>query len=891
MAVNVLNEIFSWAATLPAWQADALRRLMRQGELSPGDTSDILKMIKADHGYTDASSPAPVPQPLLKSHLPALMDDRRSVVLRRMHGLSNVNALAPGQSLKFIDKGITVIYGDNAAGKSGYSRVLKRACRARDKAEAILPNVLGKTKPTGPATASFELFVQDKVRTITWTDGTPPPEELGRLIVFDSKCATFYIEKANQVIYVPSGLDVLPKMAALFGNLRAQLQAELSGIAPAPKCLGEFCPSSKTGEWVAQLSAKTSVQELERRAEFTSADLARLTQLRSKLAELKATDSKARAASLRRLKRRVEQLAGSLALLEGALSAAVISKLQNLQADAESARAAAQLASELSFANEPLPDVGGPVWREMFEAARRYSERSAYQGQVFPVVEGKARCPLCQQELGAEAKERLQRFDQFIRDDTAQQAKLKGAAFASERSRLDQLDAVTLAADVELLPEIASVAAETASRLEAYISALQLCALAVVKACADMAWSSLPTLPPSPGNELARLSEQLEAEAAELDKASQPEEQTRLERERGELEALEKLGRYKEELLTYVAGLKRQTILKTCIEATSTTNISRKASEIAKKAITGVLEKALGEEMTNLGVTHVQLQIKKAGELGNTLHQLQLANAVDAKALLSSVLSEGEQRVVAIAAFLSEIRASGAVCGMIFDDPVCSLDHNYRMKVAARLVTEGREQQVIIFTHDIIFLLALQDQAARQQIPLETQTIRRLGPDAGICEEELPWPAMDVKRRLGHLKQVGQKAAAYHAKAEQDAYEALASHGYGLLRETWERTVEERLLNDTVQRFRQGIETQRLRRVVVENGDWIRIEQSMSKCSEWMTGHDKAAGKGTPFPDPSEFKADIVTLEAFLQELQARQDKAEKGRRVLEKPPALSISA
>jgi hypothetical protein len=150
---------------------------------------------------------------------------------------------------------------------------------------------------------------------------------------------------------------------------------------------------------------------------------------------------------------------------------------------------------------------------------------------------------------------------------------------------------------------------------------------------------------------------------------------------------------------------------------------------------------------------------------------------------------------------------------------------------------------------------------------------------------------MDVKRRLGHLKQVGQKAAAYHAKAEQDAYEALASHGYGLLRETWERTVEERLLNDTVQRFRQGIETQRLRRVVVENGDWIRIEQSMSKCSEWMTGHDKAAGKGTPFPDPSEFKADIVTLEAFLQELQARQDKAEKGRRVLEKPPALSISA
>jgi len=61
---------------------------------------------------------------------------------------------------------------------------------------------------------------------------------------------------------------------------------------------------------------------------------------------------------------------------------------------------------------------------------------------------------------------------------------------------------------------------------------------------------------------------------------------------------------------------------------------------------------------------------------------------------------------------------------------------------------------------------------------------------------------MEVKGRLGHLSQVAQKAASHHAKGEQNVYEALASNGYGLLRETWERAVEERLLNDSVQRFR-----------------------------------------------------------------------------------------
>lgn len=43
---------------------------------------------------------------------------------------------------------MTVIYGDNGSGKSGYSRVLKRACRTRDQMEAIHPNA---HLPTGKA--------------------------------------------------------------------------------------------------------------------------------------------------------------------------------------------------------------------------------------------------------------------------------------------------------------------------------------------------------------------------------------------------------------------------------------------------------------------------------------------------------------------------------------------------------------------------------------------------------------------------------------------------------------------------------------------------------------------------------------------------------------------
>lgn len=62
-------------------------------------------------------------------------------MLKRMHSLKHVNALAADQSIEFASSGVTVIYGENAAGKSGYSRVLKRACHAREKKSDVLPNV------------------------------------------------------------------------------------------------------------------------------------------------------------------------------------------------------------------------------------------------------------------------------------------------------------------------------------------------------------------------------------------------------------------------------------------------------------------------------------------------------------------------------------------------------------------------------------------------------------------------------------------------------------------------------------------------------------------------------------------------------------------------------
>ena len=70
----------------------------------------------------------------------------------------------------------------------------------------------------------------------------------------------------------------------------------------------------------------------------------------------------------------------------------------------------------------------------------------------------------------------------------------------------------------------------------------------------------------------------------------------------------------------------------------------------------------------------------------------------------NAILSEGEQKVLAISDFISEMRLSEINKGIIFDDPVTSLDDYRKNEIGKRLVEESIKKQVIIFTHDLVFV-------------------------------------------------------------------------------------------------------------------------------------------------------------------------------------------
>jgi energy-coupling factor transporter ATP-binding protein EcfA2 len=815
---------------------------------------------------------------------------RSVVILKSMYGVKNVNALAPDQILKFALKGVTVVYGCNASGKSGYSRVLKKACRARGQDKDVLPNVFAPYNPDAVAEALFDTSAGGQDRTERWVDKQPAPDSLASIAVFDAEAARFYVDEDNDVVYIPYGLDVFDKLGDLCTSLRAQLEVELStSLGELPKDLTALEPKTSVGRLIQSLTYKTDVAEVENLAKLTQSELERLERLRRLITQIEANQPEVMAAQCRRFRSRIEKLRDGIIALDNGLSAEKCNNLGLLQTKAREAAEAARLASEEAFKNQPLQGVGSGPWREMFEAARRYSELLAYPGYSFPYTAGDSRCVLCQQPLEEEAKQRMQSFEKFIKEDTARQAEIAEAKMKQEWGNFCGLQLHPELADPAIVEEIGEADPDCKELLVQYLKSADMLATSIRQSYEKHEWGEMTALGPTPVPCLNALAEAMETKAKEYDVSIQPEDQQKLRLEFEELNARKVLSAHKSLAIDHLNKKIYQHRIQQCINDTDTREISFRGRAIMNKAVTQVLKNNLDDELRSLGAGHIKLDLVQKVRAGTTFHCLKLQSTTYGNVSVSDVLSEGEQRAVAIASLLAEVRRASHFSGLVFDDPVSSLDHIWRHKVAKRLVREGTDRQIIIFTHDIAFLCAIQKECDEQGVPIHKNAMQ-LGPEGyGMCNPPygVPWEAMRVQERVQHLHLRCKEAEGEYNAKQMDKYRDLSRHCYDLLRQCWERAVEEVLFNKVVERFDPEVNTKSLIEVSVTDDDYVKIDHAMSKCSEIV--HDAAAAVNKPMPPPEELRQDIESLGTFVQEIRARRKAIKNGREKQLKAPAPEI--
>lgn len=868
--MTILQEIHTWSKTLPAWQQDAIARLYEDRTLSATDLEDLYALLKSEAGIPDPNGRTP--KQLQDTQIALPTDSARIVQLLKVKNLAHVNTLANGGSIPIAPHGLTVIYGENGAGKSGYSRVFKHACRARDRREPILPNAHLDPKSVGAPEAVFETVIDGVVTDLHWRYGIAAPEPLSDISIFDTYCARAYIDNHGDFAYAPYGLDILEGLVVACNKLKTRATQDKQASTPSDSVYTALTREQTSVAKALLAIPGTKPEQIESLATLSQETSNRLALLTKTLAE---ADPKQKAQTLRQKASRITSLKDRIGTVIAEISDEKLNQLHQLIEKSKSTKAAADLAAT-EFKQTPgqLTGTGTDEWKALFESARAFAQ-ICYSEHEFPNIPDGATCPLCQNELGEAGALRLVQFDNFIKQaaETAANEARTLAATAYRATQQVNLDLSFRDALLEELAEIdAAIAAECTLMQESLIARQK----SVVQAAgAEILWENIVKLPKSPQSALTSIIDSSLEQAKALEATADEKVRAAMISEKLELDARARLAEIKAAVLEVIAKHETCRILQTCITNLDTRAISRKSTELSRTTASQELADILNEELKRLKVHQLQVVMKPESPGGKT--QFKLVLQLPGGGTPAAILSEGEQRAIAIASFLAEIKLGKGRGGIIFDDPVSSLDHRRRWEVADRLAIESLTRQVIIFTHDIYFLCILEQKAEQHKTSLTKNYIRRTAQGYGVHSPDLPFDVLGTKDRIARLNQMLVEVRRAQKEGRDDDHRHLTSSCYGRLRLTWERCIEEVLLNGAVQRFGEGVSTQRLKSVVVTDDDYREIDAGMTKSSKFE--HDAATAVGRlPIPEPDELEQDIMNLSVWRDSVNSRLKDTAKSR-------------
>jgi energy-coupling factor transporter ATP-binding protein EcfA2 len=883
------SELLEFARTRPVWQQDLIRRICTQPDVSSNDIDQVLQSIKSVEGLAEAQETTPVAE----SHLSQRAAGQHLTArLAAISDVRNANQLAPSQHLPFALKGITLIYGGNGSGKTGYARIVKQLCRARrDKQEPLLGNVY--KVPSGSARAKITYFIGDQQHVFDWEDGTSTPPELSRISVFDAACAPLYADRQNEIEFLPLGLDVLPRLGRVCEILAQKLQQEIIALSKSISVpLPAQTPGTNADKLARRLTLETpqinlpAEEEIQQGADWSNEHQQRLLEIEEELRKL--SEPAKVAAQYRRLKITVDAFEQRLAVVDKLVGTEAVTEYRTQFNKTKAARLAASIVAEGQFGRDPLGKaVGNTAWRRLYEYAEQFSAE-VYPGESFPAT-GKDRvCLLCQQPYDESAADRMRRFRLFIEDTSQKEAEKEDDLLKGQIRKISDLN-IPKSQELDLqfmeLSEREPSFEPIKTGLSLFIQAAAKQKEAVVAALnGESSFDAASTLSSGALSAARDFAVVLDDTAKKFDEAAVSGAATeKLKSEHTELLARQKLNGSIATVLSRRIDIATFHKLQQCKDQCDTTQISRRNSEFREKYLTPEFADQIRKEIEFLGLGYLPVKIDAKTEKGTSYIGVTLSKIVNART--SNILSEGEFRALALACFFAEIANIPNHDGVVVDDPVSSLDHRHIRQVALRLIEEAKARpQLIVFTHDLSFYYGLWISAAEAQIPIYRNWLHNSALGFGVvAADDGPWVVKKTKERMNVLE-IMLAGMPLQDSVPPSVLGKYVNEFYARLRETWERLIEEKLLNGVVGRFQPGVATQSLKGVNVTDEDYQKVFFAMRKASEF-SGHDWALGREGDLPTISMMRGELAAIREYDKELTKRAEQLEKQRRELEQPP------
>ena len=852
---DISKELDGWFKERPAWLQDATRRILDKGELDDADYDELLKICGNNAGVEFEEE---IPKAIgIPAGAFAQEEHAHKVEIGSISKIVGINALNPRNPLS-VPEGLSVIYGQNGAGKSGYTRLLKQICGAKNPGQ-LHPDAFKDLPANQSCTIKYKFDGDD--RELDWSIKHGINEDLSAVELYDSACGSVYVIDENQLAYEPALLRLFTQLTRASDHLSGQIdQLSRSLVSAKPLIPNEYV-LTKSAQWYRTIRAHLKEDVINKQCAWTEQNQKSLDALNVRL---KAPDPKAKATAIRKSKEQVDKLIAGFRNWETKLSNESCDSYLASKKDCSVKQLAASEYAKNIFENSPLTGIGEEAWNLLWEQAREYSETIAYCDHKFPNVEDEAVCVLCQQPLDEPAKKRLTDFEGFVKGELESSAK-------TAKETLDTLEEGYKNTPTEELITSFSTGAGLDDAMTTKVLVLR---ESIVQNSKDLLNAKedeefKTAIDFSVLAELVTLSKDMEIDAKQLDEDAKEDRREEIKKGALELEARKWVSQQKDAISAEVLLLGKKAKIANAKTLVNTTVLTRKKSSLSEELVTAEYIQRFQNEIKSLGAGRIKVRLEKTkSNKGRVYFQIRLEG--NQRGLpVEKILSEGEFRIISLAAFLADVEGHADKSTFVFDDPISSLDQDYEEKVAERLVELSKSRQVLVFTHRLSLMALLNEVSKKQGI--RPNNVGLYKESWGTGEPGLP--PIHAQKTKAAINTLISKITEGRKLLEEQGNEPYSWWAKGVCsntRITIEKIVEYDLLADVVQRFRRPITTQgKLHNVVkVKPEDCAYIDEVMTKYSRYE--HSQPNEVPVPPPEPDELETDLSRLKKWLEEFSAR---------------------
>ena len=871
------NEILKFVAGLPYWQQYLSAHLL--GALPEIKEPDLFKntllYLLQDAKLTTATDP----RPALNITEPASSGDaaKGDVIaglrLKSLANVKNVNAIKQTKPLDFTAN-VTVVYGKNGAGKSGFIRLLNNAFYSRGDRE-ILPNVFepGDGKPE----ADFE-FQQgsEPAYTLKFPTASSRPE-FGQFAVFDSKSVHVHLNEKNELHIEPVEFDFFSNLAALVEKVEEQFDSLIEKRTKANEFTKRFDGESEITKSVGELIADSNLDPLRTLAQLTEEDTQSLADTEKQLSELQVDQVTKRKQELSVIRAKIVSLQQEMKKVVPLLEQAVLDQLKTDIASCQSLKTQIEASGVQQFKDDRFLGIGSAQWSAFIKAAREFS---ALQHADHPRV-GEA-CPLCHQSLEQDAAALIKSYWKFLEGKLESDLRVIESRITQASSKWDRATVPSLPEDSQTATWLTESNLPLDVSLKGYLKSSGQLLLRLREIAKSRMWEELTALNVVEDAQFDSAISLIDQQITSLDTETVKTKEAALKVKATLLKHRKKLAEIFEELENHVKACSWVKQASAVRKKVSTREITNRRKELYENYLNGRYIARFHEWCTALR-TPYPIDIKQRGGAGKSERQLMIRG----KYAPSQVLSEGEQRAIALADFFTEVEIANIPSGLIFDDPVNSQDLDRKELIAKKIIEQAKAKQVIVFTHDLSFVYDLKNEANRNRLTYVCHWVEKTNLDAGIVhhnlEPSLERSFVDPSEAMEYLKKA-------QLESNPKERENIVRHGLSLLRSSYEAFIIHDILCGCLSRFDRVFKWKPLQEAYIDKNYIEKSCDKMEAISGYVEAHlhsDHTSSTPTVDVLDEEIKSYRTLREEFLEKKKTHQKQLRQAKKQPQPSPAV----